>query len=331
MTIHVKLIVLIASLLLFGCADYAKVDAENIASLALEPSDTNPINHGATFGIEVVAILKNGDSKRITKHPNLTLESEYLARISPNEYKLIERPISFEDTNYALTLSFKDETNELTSVDSLHLNYQDGLWIHTSAQDGDNGRHQRKGGATLFSRHGVDGKNGDVGAKGDDGGNYTAYIWMINRTTHLRIENDSTGIIWKYKSNSCDTLVIDLSGGNGGNASDGGEGGNGKNGSGSKVPGNGGNGGNGGEGGDGGNGGSILLFVHTNAQSILPQITILRASGQGGNLGNPGIGGVSGKAIKNQRKGTTGKTGEPGVDGKNGTNGPKPVISIINF
>lgn len=326
-----KFLVLFFTLILLGCADYTNVELANIDYIQIGSNISAPSNYGFPFEMSVKAIMKNGTNENITNHPGLIIESSAIKQLSQNQYQLIEHPISFQDTSYAIKLSLRDESAAITSFDSIRVLYTNGIWIRSSSQNGQSGKQQKKGGATLFSRDGVPGRIGENGENGLYGTNFTAYLWKIEDEVRVRIENDSTGEVWKYKSKNCDTIIIDISGGNGGNASNGGEGGDGKDGKDSKLSGNGGNGGDGGIGGNGGNGGSVLLFIHPESEYLIPKILVINTGGLSGTKGTAGKGGDSGKAIKNQEKGTIGKSGKDGTQGEKGINGPKPVISVINF
>ncbi|MDA9275157.1 collagen-like protein [Crocinitomicaceae bacterium] len=321
----------ITALLLLGCADYAKVELANVDYLRIEESPKEKINHGSSCNFEVLAMMKKGNEENITRHPNLKIESEFLFPNDELAFTLKARPLSFEDTSYAVTLFLSNESDSVKSDDQLQLNYHGGLWIHSESQAGINAEPQRKSGVTLFNPNGVDGKPGINGGNGQDGGNYTGYLWSTGNELRFQMENDSTGNVWKYKSLNCDTLFIDLSGADGGNGGTGGEGGNGKNGKGTKLPGNAGNGGNGGTAGSGGDGGSILIFVHKNAESYIPKINVLQFGGQPGINGRGGLAGNPGKPLKGQRNGSLGEHGRNGNQGSMGKSGPNPVISIINF
>jgi hypothetical protein len=318
-------------LLFVGCADYAKVEVAKVESLMLKESSEEKINHGNAFKFEVLAVMKNGREENITRHPDLKIESEFLVQKEGNAFQLEARPLSFESTNYAVSLTIADASDTVQSTDHLELNYNGGLWIQSASLKGMNAQPQGKSGVTLFSPNGVEGKAGIDGENGQDGGNYTGYIWMENEELRFRMENDSTSIVWKYKSRKCDTIFIDLSGGVGGNGGAGGEGGDGKNGKVAKAPGNGGNGANGGNAGSGGNGGSILIFVHHNAEFIIPKINIIQYGGQAGQNGPGGLAGNPGKPIKDQKNGSLGEHGRNGIQGNMGKAGPGVVISIINF
>lgn len=318
-------------LLLVGCADYANVEVGNIDSLKLKEDSDEKINHGNSFNFEVLAVMKNGSEENITRHPDLKIESDFLIQKEENAFLLEARPLTFEDKNYTVSLSISDASKDVHSIDQLELNYNGGFWIPSESLNGMDGEPQRKSGVTLFNPNGVDGRPGLDGQNGQDGGNYTGYIWMENQELRLRIENDNTSIVWKYKSRRCDTIFIDLSGGDGGNGGAGGEGGNGKNGKATKVPGDGGNGAIGGNAGSGGNGGSILIFVHHNAEFIIPKINVIQNGGQSGQNGSGGLAGTPGNPFKGQRNGSLGEHGRNGIQGNMGETGPSPVISIINF
>ena len=318
-------------LLLTGCADYSKVELVNVESLTIEEPEEAKINHGSSFGFEVLAVMKKGARKNITRHPDLKINSEYFVKQEGIEFLIEERPLTFKDLVYPVALSISDGSKKIQSVDQLQLNYNGGIWVQSSSLKGKNAPPQKKSGVTLFNPNGVDGKPGFDGENGENGGNYTGYLWMDNQELRLRMENDSTGIIWKYKSRSCDTIFIDLSGGDGGNGGPGGEGGDGKNGKATKAPGNGGNGANGGKAGSGGDGGSILIFVHQNAEFIIPKINVIQYGGQPGLNGPGGLAGQPGKPVKGQKNGSLGEHGRNGAQGIMGESGPKHVISIINF
>ena len=321
----------ITALLLLGCADYAKVELANVDYLRVQEPSNEKINHGSSFSFKVLAVMKKGNDENITRHPNLKIESEFITPNDEMAFSINARPNSFKATNYPVTLSLSDESNTAKSDDQLQLNYNGGLSIQSESLTGINAEPQRKSGVTLFNPNGADGRPGIDGGNGQDGGNYTGYLWLTEDELRFRMENDSTGVVWKYKSLNCDTLLIDLSGGDGGNGGTGGEGGDGKNGKGTKLPGNAGNGANGGKAGSGGSGGSILIFVHQNAESYTPKINVLQFGGQPGINGRGGLAGNPGKAIKGQRKGLLGEHGRNGLQGNQGKPGPKPVISIINF
>jgi len=324
-------VLLIVITLFYGCANSVNIEVSEIKSIRLEIDENEDLNHGSSFEIKVVAELKKGTEKNITKHPNLKIESKAVTQLNNSTYTISERPTDFSDTIYNIDISIHDKVSAFDTSDSLVLNYQGAININPSSHDGRDGVNRRKGGVTLFNRNGVVGQHGDPGLSGENGGHFTAYLWRQGSEVRLRIENDSTGTVWKYKSRSCDSIIIDISGGNGGDGSDGGEGGNGKNGKKGKAPGNGGNGGIGGNGGNGGEGGSILIFVHSNAEHLVNKISFLQKGGKAGKAGHGGIGGVSGKTIKGQDKGSTGTNGTSGRDGNDAVEGPKPVISIIDF
>ncbi|NRA12712.1 MAG: collagen-like protein [Crocinitomicaceae bacterium] len=325
------IISILTALLFMGCADYAKVEVANVETLKIKEPENEKINHGNSFNFEVYAIMKNGKEEIISKHPDLKIESKLIVQDEVNGFLLEARPSTFKDTSYAISLSISDESDEVLSHDQLQLNYNGGLWIPSESLKGQNAKSQQKSGVTLFNRNGVDGKPGLNGENGQHGGNYTGYIWMENQELRFRMENDSTSIVWKYKSRKYDTIFIDLSGGDGGNGGTGGEGGNGKNGKGTKPPGNAGNGAIGGAAGSGGNGGSILIFVHTNAKFIIPKINVIQFGGQPGQNGSGGLAGSPGQPVKGQRNGSLGEHGRNGLQGNMGIQGPKAVISIISF
>ncbi len=322
---------ILIALLIVGCADYAKVEVANIELLKLEEPSDEKINHGNSFKFEVLAVMKNGREENITRHPDLKIESKFLNPNEENAFRLEARPLTFQDKNYAVSLSISDASKEVQSIDQLQLNYKGGFWIPSESLKGTDAEPQRKSGVTLFNPNGVDGKPGFDGEDGQNGGNYTGYIWMENQELRFRMENDSTSVVWKYRSKKCDTIFIDLSGGDGGNGGTGGEGGNGKNGKATKAPGNGGNGASGGTAGSGGNGGSILIFVHRNAEFIIPKINVVQYGGHSGQNGSGGLAGNPGKPVKGQRNGSLGEHGRNGIQGNMGKAGPGHVISIINF
>lgn len=331
MLLKLSIFPILIALLFVGCADYERVEVANIELLKLEEPSDEKINHGNTFQFEVLAVMKNGSEENITRHPDLKIESEFLDPNEENTFRLEARPFTFQEKNYAVSLSISDASKEVQSIDQLQLNYNGGFWIPSESSKGTDAEPQRKSGVTLFNPNGVDGKPGFDGEDGQDGGNYTGYIWMENQELRFRMENDSTGIVWKYKSRKYDTVFIDLSGGDGGNGGAGGEGGDGKNGKNAKALGNGGNGANGGNAGSGGNGGSILIFVHHNAEFIIPKINIIQYGGQAGQNGPGGLAGSPGKPVKGQRNGSLGEHGRNGIQGNMGKAGPGVVISIINF
>lgn len=332
MRISASCFILPVLIVTMGCADYAHVRVSEIDELQLITNNDSQINYGNTIEFEVNAILKNGDSKNITRHPDLSINSEnQIDRTSNNAVLITNHPSTFEDTSIAIELSIIDEDKTVASLSDLKLNYSGTIRVNARTNDGEHGKTQRKSGVTLFNPNGVTGRPGENGIAGENGIHCTTHIWKKSKTIFVRVENDSSGVIWKYKSHSCDSVIIDLSGGNGGDGGNGGEGGNGKDGKSTRPPGNGGDGGIGGNGGNGGNAGSILIFVHTSAKEFIPRIKIIQSGGKKGLAGNMGVAGIAGIPYKNGAKGKSGQDGLNGIVGTDGQSGPPPVISIIDF
>ena len=326
---------LLLVLLITSCNNYSKIEITNIESLSLKVGEGESVNYGLEFNAKVLAHFKNGNAEDISGHPNLTLESQFFRQTEDSKLMLIAKPFSFEDTSYAVHLILVDEFDSVQSKDQVKLNYQGSIVVLPSTFPGQDGIDAQKGGNTLFGRDGADGKQGQNGADGDSGDNYTAHIWKEDNEIKMMLEDDSTGVRCKYKSLSCDSIFINISGANGGNGGKGGDGGNGKDGKsiekGGKLPGNGGNGGNGGDGGNGGNGGSIIIFLHPNAAHLRENIFVQNHGGNAGMMGLPGLGGDPGATARGQKQGDQGEVGNLGLKGKDGLDGPNPVVSIIAF
>lgn len=315
-----------------GCKSSTELVVSDITSVYFEIDERETINHGVEFRAEIIAVHKDGREVPITNNKIAEVRSSILERINPSTFIIGNNPTSFSDTNYLIEFYVNDGSEQFIGYDSLNLNYKNSINVLNTSNEGATGTNGVNGGNTLFGRNGGKGRAGAHGNNGEHGDNYTVHIWNEGSETRLILEDDSTGIKWKYRCQSCNSISIDLSGANGGNGGDGGNGGNGKPGkTPDKLPGDGGDGGDGGNAGDGGNGGSVIVFLHPNAQEMKKKITILNSGGNPGMIGIPGKGGMSGKAQKGQERARTGEVGRVGEKGQRGQDGPKPIFSVIAF
>jgi hypothetical protein len=325
---------LIVLLALSSCG-VLSLEVKDIDWIEMEVLEDQEVNHGSDFTVKFSAITKKGSRKKLNEKHGVIVSSPEIEQLEWNRLKIIDVPEDFKNTSYPVVLTLQDEDKKLIASTNIFLNYKGNININAIALDGIDGIQGDDGGQTLFGRNGTEGKPGANGTDGANGDHYTIHIWKDGYEYRMRIEDDSTGTIWKYKSIDCDELFFDMSGGHGGAGGRGGEGGIGKPGkvtdSKQKKPGDGGFGGNGGNGGAGGNGGSALIFIHPNAKEIKERIRIVNYGGTGGQGGLPGEGGVPGRPGKGQKPAKHGTMGKVGQQGEDGIDGPESTISIISF
>lgn len=321
--------------LVSGCAVLTGIDVSDIKHLEMEIPDDQAINHGRVITVNYYAITTKNKRKRLNAKSGIKVDCPAIEQVMWNRLRIIERPEQFANQTYDVTLSIQGESKTIKEKVPLKLNYKGNLIINAEGGFGKKGFDGDSGGQTLFGRDGTQGRTGNVGEDGENGDHYTIHIWKDGYEYRVRIEDDSTGVVWKYKSLECDSIILYINGGFGGDGGRGGDGGSGKPGKVSekkfKVPGNGGKGGTGGNGGKGGNGGSALIFVHTNARKMANRIRIENYGGLGGEAGQPGRGGLPGEPAKGQDPAEHGAIGISGSNGEKGVDGPNPVISIHAF
>ena len=329
-----KLIYLaLTSLILIGCGS-VRVDIANIQKLEIDYNSSQNINHGSKFAGNVMAVMIDGEEIDVTGHKHLEFNSRDLESFGKNQMRIISHPTSFDSAYVFATITMDDGKESFTSIDSIPMNYKGPITVIANGEHGRSGDNGSKGGTRLLGRDGKDGGDGEDGQGGQSGGNYTAHVWKEGKETRIRIQNDGTQEIWRYKTIGGKDVEIEIGGGHGGNGGNGGEGGDGKDGivndKKDKSPGDGGNGGRGGSAGAGGDGGSLLVFVHENAADAV-EIQIRNAGGDAGVAGQGGVAGRGGSPDSGQTAGSDGMNGMNGLSAGDGTNGPQMTMSVISF
>ncbi len=295
------------------------------------------IMYGEEVEIDFYLTYSNGKTKNVTNWDEVNV-SVTGGNYENGKITLPHYPTSFIEDQFTVSATYTDEEISLSATQTFPYNYNDYLTLDFSGEIGENGLDGADGGTSLLFRDGKDGDDGAIGSTGKSGDDLSVFIWTDKTSNKLKIkvENTTTSQTYFFTYVLNDKgLNFYARGGQGGNGGKGGNGGDGKDGKTKnekeKDPGNGGNGGNGGQGGTGGNGGSVTIFIHENAKSIAPRISINNMGGAGGEGGQAGIGGKGGDPLTGQVAGEQGIEGSPGVSGLIGTPGPEPTIVIQEF
>lgn len=321
----------VLTLLLLASCQSEKVLMNNVDSLSLEIDRNAVLNVGNSFSYTAYAQLKTGETRKIKNDALLEFPDNKLKDVGQHKAQILEPLNDFQADTYPYQIGLKIGDYEVSSLDTLTLNFKGPIAAFWAGNDGANGTQPRASAATLFGRDGLEGRPGGDGRNGEEGRHFTGYLWQSDEELRLLLICDSTGINYCYRSIARDSVIIDLSGGDAGNGSTGGTGGDGKNAKPGKAAGNGGDGGQGGNGGNGGDGGSLLLFIHPNAYYMNQSIRLINDGGKGGDKGQGGVPGNAGKDKNGSSDASAGVKGDQGNAGEDGTDGPPLTISKVAF
>lgn len=319
------------ALLLLASCQSDKLLLDNVESLSMETDHNEILNVGNNFSYTIFAELKTGEKRKVKNDALIHFPDEKLADAGQHKARINKPLPDFNSTDFGFEIGLKIGSYEVSSPDTLSLNFRGSIAAHWNGKNGANGTQPRASAATLFGRDGLDGRPGGNGRNGEEGRHFTGYLWENNEELRMLLVCDSTGTRYCYRSIQRDSVIVDLSGGDAGNGSVGGTGGNGKDAKTGKAQGNGGDGGVGGNGGHGGDGGSLLLFIHPNAAYMDHSINLINSGGKGGKPGMGGEPGKAGKAMSGSGSASDGVDGATGEAGKDGSDGPPLTISKVAF
>jgi hypothetical protein len=329
------LLSIVSASLLWSCGNSKKLDIANIQRLYIDHNPDQNINYGKQISAKVVALMISGEEIVVTNHKKLQINSPKLDFTSSDQVKILGHPTTFNNEVIIAELVMSDKEETFSATDSVALNYRGPLHIGEYFRSGSDGEDQKNRGTRLVGRNGKDGDDGPLGENGTNGGNYTVHIWKVEAESRVKVTNNVSGEVWRYKSVNNDECVFDFPGGAGGDGGDAGDGGDGKDGKvtedGSDRTGHGGDGGNGGNGGNGGHGGIVSVIIHTNASASAGKVAVNNPGGRNGTYGEGGKAGKGGTADTGQVDGLPGLIGVRGVAGSHGNQGPTTVVKVEEF
>ena len=325
------LLIPILALLVQSCGNTRNMKVEDIDYLVLDYNPEAPNNYGTLIQGGVCAQMNSGELKCLKNNSHFEISDNIRCDIKDQELTVITMPRSYSDDKVVVMMKMKGKKDyEITSYDTLRLNFNAGVTLGGRPYSGNTGSSGKNGGQSTLYRDGKDGDNGLNGDNGRSGDSYDVHIWKDSNTYFIHVVNLTTGSTGKYKINGSKPLEINASGSNGGNGGKGGDGGDGKNGETvngkAKYPGNGGNGGYGGNGGFGGNGGAIRCVLHPSATDFRTQLKFLTQPGSGGSGGSAGTGGKAGTSLAGQSLARAGYNGRSGQSGSMGQAGQVTII-----